>query len=49
MKDRQDSQLYEGMFGSMGEGCFVAKQEANSRFNFGLEMFDMGLEGEFTV
>jgi hypothetical protein len=37
------------MFGSMSEGCFVVKKEANSRFNFGLEMFDMGLEGEFTV
>ena len=49
VKDRQDSQLDEGMFDRMSEGCFVAKQEANSRFNFGLEMFDVGLEGEFTV
>jgi hypothetical protein len=37
------------MFGSMSEACFVAKKEANSRFNFGLEMFDVWLEGEFTV
>ena len=49
VKDRQDSQFYEGMFGSMSEGCFVAKQEADSRFNFGLEMLDVSLEGEFTV
>ena len=49
VEDWQDGQFYKGMFGSMSEGCFVAKQEANSRFNFGLEMFDMGLEGEFTV
>ena len=27
VEDRQDSQFYEGMFGSMSEGCFVAKQE----------------------
>ena len=33
VKDRQDSQFYEGMFGSMSEGGFVAKQEADSRFN----------------
>ena len=25
VEDRQDGQFYEGMFGSMGEGCFVAK------------------------
>ena len=31
VKDRQDSQFYKGMFGSMSEGSFVAKQEANSR------------------
>ena len=49
VEDRYDGQFYEGMFGSMSEGCFVAKQVANSRFNFGLEMFDVGLEGEFTV
>ena len=49
VEEWQDGQFYKGMFGSMSEGCFVAKQEANSRFNFGLEMFDMGLEGEFTV
>ena len=49
VEDQQDSQFYQGMFGSMSEGCFVAKQEANSRFNFGLEMFDVGLEGQFTV
>ena len=42
--DRQDSQFYEGMFGSMNEGCFVAKQEADSRFHF-----DVNLEEEFTV
>ena len=42
-------QFYKGMFGSMSEGCFVVKQEANSRFNFGLEMVDVSLEGEFTV
>ena len=38
VEDRQDSQFYEGMFGSMSEGGFVAKQEADSTFNFGLEM-----------
>ena len=48
VKDQQDGQFYEGMFGSMSEGCFVAKQEADSRFNFGLEMFNVSLEGEFT-
>ena len=37
VEDRQDGQFYEGMFGSMSEGCFVAKQEADSRFNFVLE------------
>ena len=36
------------MFGSMSEGCFVAKQEADSRVNFGLEMLNVSLEGEFT-
>jgi hypothetical protein len=25
VEDRQDGQFYEGMFGSMREGCFVAK------------------------
>jgi hypothetical protein len=25
VKDRQDSQFYEGMFGSMSEGGFLAK------------------------
>ena len=49
VKDRQDSQFYEGMFGSMSEGGFVAKQESDSRFNFGLEMRNVRLEGEFTV
>ena len=49
VKDRQDSQFYEGMFASMSEGGFIAKQEANSRFNFGLEMLIVSLEGEFTV
>ena len=49
VKVLQESRFYEGMFGSMSEGGFVAKQEANSRFNFGLEMFDMSLQGEFTV
>ena len=32
VEDRQDGQFYKGMFGSMSEGCFVEKQEANSRF-----------------
>ena len=45
----KDRQFCEGMFGSMSEGCFVAKQEADSRFNFGLEMLNVSLEGEFTV
>ena len=49
VKDRQDSQFYEGMLVSMSEGCFVAKQGADSRFNFGLEMLNVSLEGEFTV
>ena len=49
VKDRQDSRFYEGMFSSMSEGGFVAKQEADSRFNFGLEMLNVRLEGEFTV
>ena len=49
VKDRQGSQFYEGMFGSMSEGGFVAKQEADSIFNFGLEMLNVSLEGEFTV
>ena len=31
----------------MSEGGFVAKQEAESRFNFGLEMFNVSLEGDF--
>ena len=43
----EDQQV--GQFGSMSEGCFVAKQEADSRFNFGLEMLNVSLEGEFTV
>ena len=33
VKDRQDSQFYEDVFSSMSEGVFVAKQEADSRFN----------------
>jgi hypothetical protein len=41
--------FFEGMFGSMSEGCFVAKLEAGYRFNFGLEMINVSLEGEFTV
>ena len=49
VEDRQDSQFYKGMFGSMSEGCFVAKQEADYRFNFGLNMLDVSLEREFTV
>ena len=49
IEDQQDVQFYEGMFGSMSEGGFVAKQEADSRFTFGLEMLNMSLEGEFTV
>ena len=49
VEDLQDSQFYAGMFGSMSEGCFVAKQEADSRFHFGLEMLNVSLEGEFTV
>ena len=31
VKDRQDSPVYKGMFGSMSEGGFVAKQKADSR------------------
>ena len=34
VKDQQDSQFYEGTFGGMSEGGFVAKQEDDSRFNF---------------
>ena len=49
VKDRQDSKFYEGIFSSISEGGFVAKQEANSRFNFGLEMINVSLEGEFKV
>ena len=45
---RQDSQFYEGMFCSKTEGRLVGKQEADSRFNFGLEML-VRPEGEFTV
>ena len=37
------------MFGSMSEGCFVAKQEADSRFNFGLEMLNVSLEGVYSL
>ena len=48
VENQQDGQFYEGMFGSMSVGCFVAIQEANSRFNFGLEMF-VSLEGEFSL
>ena len=44
----EDGQFYEGMFGSMSGG-FVAKCEADSRFNFQLEMLTVSLEGEFTV
>ena len=49
VKDQQDSQFYEVMVGSMSEGCFVAKQVADSRFNFGLEMLNVSLDGEFTI
>ena len=49
VKDRQDGQFYKGMFDSMSEGCFVSIQEADSRFNFGLEMLNASLEGGFTV
>ena len=49
VKDWQDSQFYEGMFSGMIEGGFVAKQEADSRFNFGLEMLNVSLEREFAV
>ena len=49
VKDQQDSLFYEGMFGGMSEGGFVAKQEAVSRLNFGLDMLNVSLEGEFTV
>ena len=49
VKDRQDSQFYEGMFDIMSEGDFVVKQEADARFNFGLKMLKVSLEGEFTV
>ena len=43
-----DGQFYEGIFGSISEGCFVVEQEADSVFNFGLEMFNIIWEGEFT-
>jgi hypothetical protein len=33
----------------VSEGGFVAKWKADSSFDFGLEMLDMSLEGEFTV
>ena len=46
VEDRQDSQFYEGMFGIMSEGGFVVKQEADSRFHFGLEVLSMSLEGD---
>ena len=46
VEDRQDSQFYEGKFGDVSEGGFVAKKEANSRFNFGLEVFKIRMEGE---
>ena len=36
-------------FGGVSEGGFVVDQKADSRFDFRLEMFDMSLEGEFTV
>ena len=49
VKDQQDSQFNEGMFGSMSEGGFVVKQETDSIFNFGLELLNVSLEGEFTV
>ena len=49
VKDRQDSQFYQDKFDGVSEGGFVAKQKADSRFDFGLEMFEMSLEGEFTV
>ena len=49
VEDREYGQFYKGMFGSISEGCFVAEQEANSRFNLGLEMFDVSLEGEFSL
>ena len=49
VENRQNSQFYEDMFGSMREGGFVAKWESDSRFNFGLEMLNVSLEGEFTV
>ena len=49
VEDREDSKFYKGMFGNVSEGGIFAKQEADSRFNFGLEMFNVSLEGEFTV
>jgi hypothetical protein len=36
-------------FGSMSEGGFIAKWEAISILNFGLEMLNVSLEGQFTV
>ena len=33
----------------MSEGDFLVKLEADSRFHFGLEMFDVSLEGEFIL
>ena len=49
VEDQQDSQFYQGKFGGVSEGCLVAKQETDSRINFGLEMFNVSLEGEFTI
>ena len=37
------------MFGSVSEGGFVEKKEADSRCNLGLEKLNISLEGEFTV
>ena len=49
VKDRQDSQFYEGMFGTMSEGGFLTKQEVDSRCNFVQEMLNVSVDVEFTV
>ena len=49
VEDWQDGQFYEGLFGSVTEGRFVVKQDADSRCNFGLEMLNMSLEVGFST
>lgn len=42
----EDGHFYEGKFDWKGEGGFITKKEASPRFNFSLELVDVGLEGE---